>query len=76
MPLYEYHCEACEKDVELLLQRHDTSPRCPECGSKEMKKLLSIVGSPVIGERAGSRSNSDGETCGRPQCGRGCMFGN
>lgn len=76
MPLYEYHCEACKKDAELLVQRHDASPRCPECGSDRMKKLLSVVGSPVIGERSTSRSNSDGETCGRPQCARGCMFGN
>jgi len=30
MPLYEFHCQDCEKDVELLMQRFDDSPVCPE----------------------------------------------
>lgn len=76
MPLYEYHCQDCDKDIELLMQRFDDSPVCPECGSKKMTKLLSVIGSPVTGENSLQRSASEGETCGRPQCARGCMFEN
>ncbi|MCU0709077.1 MAG: zinc ribbon domain-containing protein [Pirellula sp.] len=76
MPLYEYHCETCDKEFELLIQRRDDSPLCPECGSKKLTKLLSVIGSPVIGENAGQRSAATSETCGRPQCARGCMFDN
>lgn len=75
MPLYEYHCQNCQQDVELLLQRHDDSPVCPECGSQKMTKLLSVIGAPVQGNSTTQRSDSDGGTCGRPQCARGCMFG-
>lgn len=76
MPLYEYRCQECKKDVELLLQRYDDAPICPECGSKRMIKLLSVIGSPVTGDSGSQRSTSEDETCGRPQCARGCMFGN
>lgn len=81
MPLYEYRCEACEKESELLVKGVESRPKCPECGSTRMKKLLSVIGSPVIGDaRGGNARESDvrggGETCGRPQCGSGCMFGN
>jgi hypothetical protein len=40
-----------------------------------MTKLLSVIGAPVQGNSATQRSDSDGGTCGRPQCARGCMFG-
>jgi putative FmdB family regulatory protein len=75
MPLYEYHCQSCKRDVELLLQKHDDSPICPECGSRKMTKLLSAIGAPVLGNGASQRTDSDAGTCGRPQCARGCMFG-
>lgn len=76
MPLYEYECKECHKNVEILVNNMSTKPECPECGSKKLTKLLSVIGSPVI--QSGARpSSSEGGTCGRPQCGSGgCMFGN
>jgi putative FmdB family regulatory protein len=76
MPLYEYQCQDCKKDVELLVQRHDDAPLCPVCGSKKMTKLLSVIGAPVVSQSTTPRARSDGETCGRPQCARGCALGN
>jgi putative FmdB family regulatory protein len=76
MPLFEYHCHECRKDAELLLRRHDEKPSCPHCGSPKMEKLLSAIGAPIISDQPRSQSRADGETCGRPQCGRGCMFDN
>lgn len=74
MPLYEYHCKNCQLDSEILVKNIRETPECPSCGSKEITKLLSVIGAPVIGDgRAGSAKN-DAETCGRPQCARGCMF--
>jgi len=32
MPLYDYHCSACQADFELLV-RSSTVPTCPHCGS-------------------------------------------
>jgi putative FmdB family regulatory protein len=34
MPLYEFHCDRCDKDVPLTLtmsERESASQRCPDC---------------------------------------------
>ncbi|MBI4125047.1 MAG: zinc ribbon domain-containing protein [Deltaproteobacteria bacterium] len=40
MPLYEYHCAACQKDHEII-QKFSDPPLtvCPACGGKLEKKL-------------------------------------
>jgi putative FmdB family regulatory protein len=44
MPLYEYRCNACRRRVTLLRTFSDTSaPRCPECDSEELTRLVSRV---------------------------------
>ncbi|MEQ1827693.1 MAG: zinc ribbon domain-containing protein [Pirellula sp.] len=78
MPLYEYECKECSKQVEILVPNATTKPTCPECGSKKLNKLLSVVASPVSrGANSSSNRESAAEMCGRPQCASGgCMFGN
>lgn len=46
MPLFEFRCRTCTKDVELLI-RSSEAPVCPECGSRELNKLLSAAAAPV-----------------------------
>jgi len=44
MPVYEYRCEKCERDVTLTLsiREHEKGPvKCPKCGSKALRPLLS-----------------------------------
>lgn len=41
MPLYEYQCDGCEQQVELLI-RGDESPECPNCGSSKLQKQFSV----------------------------------
>ena len=45
MPIYEYRCEACEHQEEHL-QKVSEKPltKCPACGKKTYKKLLSAAG--------------------------------
>ncbi len=77
MPLYEYECKACEHQVEIFVPTTSTTPVCPDCGSKKLTKLLSVIGSPVVHSSAGKGASSEGGECGRPQCASGgCMFGN
>ena len=46
MPLYEYECEACHHRFEQIQTYSDPLVRkCPKCGKKKVKKLLS---SPAI----------------------------
>lgn len=42
MPLYEYHCDACDSDFELMRRVTDESqPTCVECGSGAVRRVVS-----------------------------------
>jgi putative FmdB family regulatory protein len=46
MPLYEYFCEKCQKEVAvtMTISEHDTrSVACPQCGGKDMRPLVSTI---------------------------------
>jgi putative FmdB family regulatory protein len=49
MPLYEYACQECGEQSELLI-RSGEEPDCPKCGSGKLARLLSIVAAPTRGE--------------------------
>jgi putative FmdB family regulatory protein len=43
MPLYEFYCERCKKEVSLTLplsEREKGDAQCPQCGSREMRPLV------------------------------------
>ena len=44
MPIYEYHCQACGSELEIL-QKISEPPRrqCPDCGENQLKKLVSAA---------------------------------
>lgn len=66
MPLYEYMCQDCETQAELLVTP-SSKPECPACGSTRMSKLLSVVAAP-------GRDSSTSATPQKPMggCGPGC----
>ena len=41
MPLFDFHCRSCEREFELLI-RGNAVPVCPECGGKDLERLLSL----------------------------------
>jgi putative FmdB family regulatory protein len=45
MPLYDYHCAACDKAFELLVRSADV-PACPSCGTQDIQRLVSGVAPP------------------------------
>lgn len=47
MPLFEFHCEPCNADFELLVRSSET-PACPECGQVEIERLFSAPAAPVM----------------------------
>lgn len=71
MPLYEYSCRDCEAQFELLI-RGGEEPRCPECESDDLEKLLSVPAAHTASshELPVCRPTSSGG-CGLPQCGMG-----
>ncbi len=46
MPLFEFLCEECHGEFELLVGAKER-PDCPKCGSKKMEKLMSAATSRV-----------------------------
>lgn len=63
MPIYEYHCPACDKHFELLV-RSDTVPTCPQCGATQVHKCVSAPQPPGksagIIKRARQRAAAEG----------------
>jgi putative FmdB family regulatory protein len=75
MPLYEYHCDGCDANIELLIRNSEEKPECPHCGGKKLVRLLSVVSGHVAGgSSSGSRESApmpDAGGCGKPWCGTG-----
>ena len=50
MPIFEYKCKEC-RDVFRTLRRGDSAAdvRCPECGTTEVLRLLSVTATTTSG---------------------------
>jgi len=76
MPIFEYKCGDCDSKYEVLHKSlsNQQEVECPECGSKNSKKLLSSFSASM-----GSSSNFDGGcatgNCGIPAPTGGCASG-
>lgn len=71
MPIYEFHCEKCGADSELLIRstRWKGTP-CPKCGSTKLAKKLSVFASSAGGESSEPAScTGNPGSCG--MCGTG-----
>jgi len=64
MPIYEFHCEKCGKDSEVLVRSTDwKSSECPHCGSKKLAKKFSTFASAGGAEPSG-KTGGGGHSCG------------
>jgi putative FmdB family regulatory protein len=70
MPIYEYTCQSCESEFELLVRTNEKAA-CPDCGSKRLEKKLSVPAAHSTGSRSLDICDSPGGGCGLPQCGGG-----
>ena len=60
MPIYEFHCHACQQDSELLVRSSNwQGTACPRCGSVKLEKKLSVFASSV----AGGGGGGEGAVC-------------
>ena len=57
MPIFEYHCDECATDFEVLQRTRDTTklPKCPSCGAQDTKKRFSAFAT------AGTQKESTGD---------------
>ncbi len=63
MPIYEYHCKACNADFEKLVFGPNPEVVCEKCGSKKTEKRLSRFGMGKSSS-ASSSGSSSGSSCG------------
>jgi len=71
MPIYEFHCEQCERDSEVLVRSADWKrATCLQCGSPRLIKKFSTFASSVP-SGAAPRGPQGGSTGGH-WCGGGC----
>jgi putative FmdB family regulatory protein len=71
MPIYEFHCQTCGKESEILVRSSRwKGAACPKCGSKKLKKKLSVFASGTAGGSAAEAScTGNAHSCGL--CGTG-----
>lgn len=67
MPIYEYQCEDCGTEFELLV-RSDTALVCPTCESTNLEKQLSVFATEKSsdGADAAMAGGAPCGTCGHP----------
>jgi putative FmdB family regulatory protein len=67
MPLFEYQCQRCSHQFEVLVRNGD-SPACPSCQGAELKKLLSVFAVNAEGSSPEPQFAGGGcGTCGDPR---------
>jgi putative FmdB family regulatory protein len=69
MPIYEFHCEKCERDSEILVRSSNwQGTACPHCGSRKLAKKFSTFASASAGDSHSHSGGNGGGHC----CGGGC----
>jgi putative FmdB family regulatory protein len=75
MPLYEYECKSCDQLVEILVRASGDTVECPQCGDKQLERVLSVPAAPAFKGRTSLPVAAAGESCGAPRCcGGGCQL--
>jgi putative FmdB family regulatory protein len=69
MPIYEFHCQTCAKESEVLVRSsHWEGTRCPFCGSSRLTKKLSVF-APTSADTEAPACTGNRGSCGL--CGTG-----
>ncbi|MGI6296343.1 MAG: FmdB family zinc ribbon protein [Armatimonadota bacterium] len=69
MPIYEFHCQSCDRNFELLIgisRIHEAT--CPNCGSGDLKRAVSTFSSRTAGDDCYNHSGSSCDGCSSGQC--------
>ena len=71
MPIYEFHCEGCGKDAEILVRSSNwEGTACPQCGSTRLtKKFSTFASTGTAGSEPGPACTGQPRSCG--MCGTG-----
>ncbi len=50
MPIFEYQCQECEENFEILQLSHEDEAAvgCPQCGSEQTERLISAFSTSAV----------------------------
>ena len=71
MPIYEFVCQDCRHNMELLtLRKEDTVEiKCPECGSQNLERVLSAANVATGGGASGKQTPAvENRSCSTGTC--------
>ena len=70
MPIYEYLCNKCGSEFELLVASSSAKPDegCPDCGSKKIEKQMSLFGFSSGSKSADSSGGHNCSSCSSSNC--------
>jgi len=75
MPVYQYACRSCATRFERLVMGQ-ARPACPDCGSEDLERLLSVFAVGARESRAPLPTGGGGcGTCGDPRGPGACALG-
>lgn len=60
MPIYEFHCDDCQRDFEELVFNSSHKVACPDCGGENCEKLMSAASFRSKGADGATVSSSAG----------------
>ncbi len=81
MPIYEYRCDGCGHEMELMQRMSDDPMKdCPVCQESKLKKLISAAGFRLKGsgwyetdfknsKKSSKNNNNSSGSCGGGGCG-------
>lgn len=71
MPIYEYICEECDSQFELIVLSKTQEIACPRCAGRKNAIQLSVFSAPN-GNGASARQSGPEPSSGGGCCGGGC----
>jgi putative FmdB family regulatory protein len=72
MPIYDFRCLECSKVSEVFVRSNDQAPRCQDCGSTNVERLISSSYMIKTTNRAsGTTCCGREERCETPPCATG-----
>ena len=74
MPIYEYECNACGKEFELLVRNSSPAPECPGCKGTQLRKKLSAFAAITGSASAQAELPASCQGCGHPDGPGSCGF--
>lgn len=49
-PIFDYVCQTCKTEFEVLVHLGETAKSCPSCGSEDLFKKVSLTSFVLVGD--------------------------